>query len=251
MKTRYICWPGTLAIILCAALGNYAQDAGNKPAAITTAATPAAITAATPPLELARAAFAAQGGDKFRNLKNMMLTGSVDLYPPNSTQSAPGKFQLVTSGARLRMEVDARPIIYFKQISDGQNSYSSLPNVQFPPPNRFGLPVLAKFDQAGYSVTALPDNKKQRGFKITDADGNATDFYLDAAGHVATYLFQFNGYNFGVENSKFKEVEGVLVPYKFTQRLEMPQGAAFAEFTVKDVKLNQPLSDDVFSIPSQ
>jgi hypothetical protein len=250
MKTRYICWPGTLAIILLAALGISAQDSANKPASIATAATPVAISSTTPPLELARAALAAQGGDKFRNLKNMVLTGSVDLYPPNSTQSAPGKFQLVTSGARLRMEVDARPIIYFKQISDGQNSYSSLPNVQFPPPNRFGMPVLAKFDQSGYAVTALPDNKKQRGFKITDPEGNATDFYLDASGHVVTYLFQYNGYNFGIENSKFKEVDGVLVPYKFTQRLEMPQGAAFAEYSVKDVKLNQPLSDDVFAIPA-
>jgi hypothetical protein len=250
MKTRYILWPVTLAVFLCAALGVCAQDGANKPAALGAAAPPVAISAATSPLDLARAAFTAQGGEKFRNLKSMVLTGSVDLYPPNSTQSAPGKFQLVTSGARLRMEVDARPIIYFKQVSDGQNSYSSLPNVQFPPPNRFGLPVLANFDKAGFVVTALPDNKKLRGFKITDPDGNATDFYLDAAGHVLTYLFQYNGYNFGVENSKFKEVEGVLVPFKFTQRLEMPQGAAFAEYSVKDVKLNQGLGDDVFAIPS-
>lgn len=251
MKKRQMLLPGTMAVILSGSLGAQAQDGASKPTSLATAASPVVISSATTPLDLARAAFTAQGGEKFRNLKNMVLTNSVDLYPPNSTQSAPGKFQLVTSGARLRMEVDARPIIYFKQISDGQNSYSSLPNVQFPPPNRFGLPVLAKFDQTGYTVTALPDNKKQRGFKITDPDGNATDFYVDAAGHVVTYLFQFNGYNFGIENSKFKEVEGVLVPYKFTQRLEMPQGAAFAEYSVKDVKLNQALGDDVFAIPSQ
>jgi hypothetical protein len=30
----------------------------------------------------------------------------------------------------------------------------------------------------------------------------------------------------------------------------MPQGAAFADFSVKDVKLNQQLGDDVFTIPN-
>jgi hypothetical protein len=29
----------------------------------------------------------------------------------------------------------------------------------------------------------------------------------------------------------------------------MPQGAFFADYSVKDVKLNQPIGDDVFAIP--
>jgi hypothetical protein len=64
------------------------------------------------------------------------------------------------------------------------------------------------------------------------------------------FSFAFNGYNFGTENRKFKEVEGVLVPNSFTQRIEMPQGAAFAEFNAKDIKVNQPLGDDVFAMPN-
>jgi hypothetical protein len=109
--------------------------------------------------------------------------------------------------------------------------------------------VLTKFDQAGYTVTALPDKKKHRGFRITDSEGNSTDFYIDAAtARVMQYLIAFNGYNFGFENSKFKEFEGVLIPMNYTQRLEMPQGAFFAEYKVKEVKLNQTLTDDVFAI---
>jgi hypothetical protein len=250
MKLQLRHLPFVTAVILCAYLVSYSQGEASKSASATTASTAAVVSAAAGPLDLARAAFTAQGGEKFRALKNMLLTGSVDLYPPNSTNSAPGKFVIVSSGSRLRMEVDARPIIYFKQLSDGQNTYSSLPGVQFPPPSKFGLAVLARFDQTGYNVTAMPDNKKMHGFKITDPDGNATDFYVDAAGHVVTFLYQYSGYNFGVENSKFKEVEGVLIPFKFTQRIEMPQGAAFAEFSVKDVKLNQQLTDDVFAIPN-
>src|SRR3954463_12920249 len=56
------------------------------------------ITATTSPVDLARAAFMAQGGEKARNLKSMVLTGSVDLYAPNSLQSLPGKFVIVTAG---------------------------------------------------------------------------------------------------------------------------------------------------------
>ena len=116
-----------------------------------------------------------------------------------------------------------------------------------PPASKFGLPVLAKYNQPGYTVSALPDKKKLRGFRIVDAEGNTTDFYLDpATARVMQYLTPYNGYMFGTENSKFAEVEGVLVPMSFTQRLEMQQGAFFAEYKVKEVKLNQPIGDDVF-----
>jgi hypothetical protein len=214
-------------------------------------ATPAvAITATTSPIDLARAALAAQGGDAFKNLKNMVLRGSVDLYGPNSTQALPGGFVWVVAGEKLRLEVNAPPAS-FKQIYDGERSYISLPKVELPPASKFGLPLLAKFEQPGYTVTALPDKKKQRAFRISDADGNVTDFYIDATtGRVMTFLIPYNGYTFGTENSKFKQVEGVLVPVEFTQRLEMPQGAFFAEYKVKDVKLNQTLGDDVFAMPN-
>jgi len=206
------------------------------------------ITPNSTPIELARAALAAQGGDKFKNLKSMMLVGSVDLYPPNSAQSIPGKFAMVTAGDRVRIDIDARPIFVFKQIYDGQQSYSSIPGVQMPPASKFGLPVLAKFDQPGYTVSGLPDKKKLRGFRVVDVDGNTTDFYLEpSTGRVMMYLIPYQGYTFGTENSKMKEVEGVLIPFSFTQRLETAQGAFFAEYKVKDVKLNQPVGADVFA----
>jgi hypothetical protein len=215
-------------------------------------ATPAvAISATTTPMDLARYALAAQGGDKFKSLTSMVLRGSVDLYAPNSTQSIPGGFIWVVAGNKVRLEVDARPAVSFKQIYDGQRSYSSLPGVELPPASKFGLPVLAKYDQAGYVVTALPDKKKQRAFRIADAEGNVTDFFVDATtGRVMSFLIPYGGYTFGTENKKFKDVDGVLVPTEFTQRLEMPQGAFFAEYKVKDIKLNNPIGDDVFEIPN-
>jgi hypothetical protein len=251
----------SLVLFIClAGLGVNVVAQEHAPAAKTATTSSAAAPAAAPavvvitetstPLELAKAAFVAQGGDKFRAVQNMMLRGSVSLYPPNSPQSIPGAFSIVTAGDKLRMEIDARPIIVFKQIYDGQQSYSSMPNVDVPPLSRFGLPVLTKFDQQGYTVSSIPNKKKLRGFRITDPDGYATDFYIDAAnGRVMEFLLNYNGLTFGTANSKFKEVEGVLIPFSFSQRFEMPQGAFFAEYTVKEVKLNQTLGEDAFAIP--
>ncbi len=201
-------------------------------------------------MELARAALSAHGGEKFRNLKSVVLRGSVELYAPNSTQSIPGGFVIVIAGDKARMEVDARPAVSFKMIYDGQRSYSSLPNVDMPPMTRFGMGLLVKFDQPGYVVSTLPDKKKQRAFRVSDPDGNTTDFYVDVAtGRVMSFLIPYGGYTFGTENKKMKEIDGVLVATSFTQRLEMPQGAFFADYNVKDVKINQPIGDDVFAIP--
>jgi hypothetical protein len=244
----------TLLVLLSMAAVATAQQPSTPPNGSTTVAnagpiTAPAITANSTPIELARAALAAQGGDKFKNLKSTILFGSADLYAPNSTNSIPGKFYMVTMGDKVRIEIDARPIFNFKQVYDGQQSYSSMPGVQMPPASKFGLPMLAKYDQGGYTVSALPDKKKLRGFRIVDAEGNTTDFFIDPANaRVMQYLIPYNGYTFGTEHSKFREVDGVLIPVNFTQRLEMTQGAFFAEYKVKDVKLNQPVGDDVFTI---
>ena len=249
------------ALLLVALIGSFVTAFAQgeaKPAtaasASSTIAVPAtaavAITATTAPIDLARAALAAQGGEKFKAVTSMVLRGSVDLYPPNSAQSIPGGFIIVTAGDRVRIEIDARPAVAFKQLFDGQRSYSSLPGVELPPLSKFGIAVLTKFDQPGYTVTAIPDKKKQRGFRISDADGNATDFFIDVTtGRVMSFLINYNNYVFGTEHKKFKEVDGVLVPMTFSQRLEMPQGAFFADYNVKDVKLNNPIGDDVFAIP--
>jgi hypothetical protein len=244
-----------LALVVCFGVTVLAQDHGSAakgaPAGNGAGSPPAVvITPTSTPMELAKAAFIAQGGEKFRNVQNMMLRGSVSLYPPNSPQSIPGAFSIVTANDKLRIEIDARPIMVFKQIFDGQQSYSSLPNVEVPPLSKFGLSVLSKFDQPGYKVSSIADKKKLRGFRIADPDGYTTDYYIDATnGRVMEFFLTFNGAIFGTANSKFKEVDGVLVPFSFSQRFEMPQGAFFAEYTVKEVKLNQTLGEDAFAIP--
>jgi hypothetical protein len=240
--------------ILIGAISINAQDTAPKnggTAAPATAAAPAiVITPTSTPTELAKAAFLAQGGEKLRSVQNLILRGSVQLYAPNSIQSIPGSFSIVTAGDKLRMEIDARPAVVFKQIYDGQNSFSSMPGVEVPPLTKFGMGALTRYDQPGYKVTAVADKKKLRGFRIVDPDGYTTDFYIDpTTGRVMSFLMYYQGYTFGTENNKFKELDGVLVPEKFSQRFEMPQGAFFAEYSVKEVKMNQTLAEDAFTIP--
>jgi hypothetical protein len=241
-----------VTFVLATPLRAQEQKSASAPAnGATPAAAPAlTITAESTPAELARAAFLAQGGEKFRNLQNVVMRGSVQLYPPNSVQSIPGSFSLVTAGPKLRMEIDARPAIVFKQIFDGQNSYSSMPNVEMPPLTKFGLGALARYDQPGYQITALANKKKQRAFRIVDPEGYTTDFYIDPTnGRVISFLLYYGGFTLGTEHGKFKEIEGVVVPSSFSQKFEMPMGAFFAEFSAKDIKINQPLGDDAFAIP--
>ena len=248
-------YPLALVVLLLFSISALAQSTdagksnGNGSAAASTIPPGPAITDKSSPTELATAALAAQGGEKFKSLKSMWIMGDANLYAPNSSQSIPGKFSMVTVGDKIRIDINAQPIFNFKQIYDGQQSYSSMPGVQMPPASKFGLMVLTKYDQAGYTVSALPNDKKLRGFRIVDGEGNTTDFFIDPTNaRVMKYLIPYNGYMFGTENTKFKEVDGVLIPMSFTQRLEMPQGAFFAEYKVKDVKLNTPIGNDVFAI---
>jgi hypothetical protein len=243
-----------LSGILIGAVSINAQETapknGGTPAPTSAAAPAIVITPTSTPTELARAAFLAQGGEKLRSMQNLILRGSVQLYAPNSIQSIPGSFSIVTAGDKLRMEIDARPAVVFKQIYDGQNSFSSMPGVEVPPLTKFGMGALVRYDQPGYKITAIADKKKQRGFKIVDPDGYTTDFYIDPInGRVTSFLMYYQGYTFGTENNKFKEIDGVLVAEKFSQRFEMPQGAFFAEYSVKEAKLNQTLAEDAFTIP--
>src|SRR5262245_8668398 len=138
---RYL--PTLLLLFLSSAAIAQTPDAtkpnpSNTAAPNTAATSTVTINANSTPLELARAALAAQGGDKFKNLKSMMLVGTANLYAPNSLQSVPGKFVMVTAGDKLRVDVDASPIFKFKQVFDGQQSYSSIPGVSMPPMTKFG-----------------------------------------------------------------------------------------------------------------
>ena len=264
MKLTPLAAAALLAASVCASAQQKTADKADAPQAApataqtaTQATTGAVAKGATvapapaTPLELARAAYAAQGGDRYRDLKNIVLLGSADLYSPNSAQSLSGKFGMITAGDRLRLEVQS-PLFAFSLVSDGVRTYSSMRGFELPSASRFGVPVLLKFEQPGYVVTALNGSKKERGFRITDPEGNVTDFYVDAAtNRLARFEVPYGSYTYSVEFKSVKEIEGVFVPMSFVQRISSTQGSFYAEFKVKDAKINQELPDTTFVIPDK
>jgi hypothetical protein len=228
-----------------------AQEKPGTPAAPAVVTTVTTVTTSSSPHELAKAALSALGGEKYLGMKTLILKGTADLYAPNQTQALPAQFVLVTAGDRTRLEIQS-PIFSFRQISDGERTYSSVPGFESPAPTKFGLPVLKKFEQSTYKVTALPDRKKLRAFRVTDADGLYTDFYVDPqTARVMSFESVYNGLKFGVEHKTLKMVDGVLVPFTFVQSFATSQGDYAAEFKVKEAKVNQEVADDVFQIPQQ
>ena len=245
-----------LLLIFVFAAGAFAQkddkqkkeDKEKTPLAITAAVT---ISKTSTPMELAKAALAAHGGDKFKNMKTLKVIGTAEVSG-SPTQVMSGSFATIFSGEKYRLEIVV-PIQSFKQVYDGEQTISSIPNFQLPPLNRLGLPLLAKIDEKGFTVAELPEKAKKLGFRITSPEGYYTDFFIDEkTGQVKSYAAK---YDFGgreittaVDIDKVKDVEGILVPEKYSQRFELGQITMYSNFKAKEILVNTEIADDVFTM---
>jgi hypothetical protein len=205
-------------------------------------------------MDLAKAAFAAHGGAKFKAIKSMVVRGSVDLTSSVFNQPIPSAFSMAFAGDKYRMEL-VNAIQSFKQSYDGEQTYTSVQlGFSLPPINRLGLPLLQRLGDPGFVVTPLPDNasKKKLGFRITAPDGFFTDFVIDEkTKQIKSYeaMYEFNGRTLttSVEIDKYRDVEGVIVPEKYSQRFDLGQLVVYGNFKSKDILLNQELAADVFT----
>lgn len=202
------------------------------------------------PLELAKAALLAHGGDKFKNMKTLVVIGTADISG-SPTMTFPAPFVMTYSGDKYRLEMTT-PFLQFKQIYDGEQTYSSAGEISLPPINRLGLPLLPKMEETDFTVSALPDAKKKKaGFRITSPEGYYTDFYVDEKtgqikSYEASYEIKGKTVTTSVEIDKLREVEGVKVPEKYAQRFEMNGLTIYANFKAKDILVNSTVADDVF-----
>lgn len=202
------------------------------------------------PLELAKAAIAAHGGDKFKAAKTIIQRGSVEATAPGSAQAVPAAYAVVTKGDKFRFEITSQ-FFNFLQIYDGEQLYTSIARFDVPPLNKMGFILLTKATDAGYTVSALPDKKKRRGFRISSPDGYSSDYYIDAAtGQVMSYEAKFavddREITTSVENDKFRDVNGVLLPERYSQRLQLGANTFYANFKAKEILVNSEIADDVF-----
>lgn len=203
-------------------------------------------------LELAKATLKAHGGDKLKAVKNMVIRGSVDVTGPNTQQSIPAGFAFVYAGEKYRFDLQS-PFFSFKQIFDGQNTTSSMPGVSLPPLNRVGLPILAKIEDQGFVVSSLSEKlKKKKGFRVTSPEGYYADFIIDektsqVKEFEASYDIDGKTANTSVAIDKYKDVNGILVNEKFSQRIDLGSFTSYASFTAKEILIDTELGDDVFT----
>lgn len=222
----------------------------------TTKAEKAVATAATAvsntPLDLAKATLAAHGGEKLKNIKTLVMKGSLDMNVFN--QVTPAAFSIAISGEKYSFEIN-NPFQPMKQVYDGVQTFSTIQGFQLPPVTSLGFPLLPKVGVEGYAIAALSDLKKKRkGFRITTPDGFYTDFYIDEKtsqikGYESSYVVGERSVTTSVEVDEFQTVDGIVVPKKYSQRFDLGSITAYANFKTKDILINAPIDDGVFAMP--
>lgn len=198
--------------------------------------------------EAAKAAYLAHGGDKLKAIKTLVIKGSVDVSVQNNV--LPGGFSTVISGDKYMLDIQTA-FQSIKQTYDGDHTISSLPGMTLPPVTTLGFPLLIKYGDKGYAVSALPDGKKGYGFRLTAPDGFYTDFWVDEKTNLIKKYesaYEMNGRTFttSIEVDKLRVAEGITVPEKYSQRFDLGQITAYANFKAKDILFNSPIDDAVF-----
>ena len=215
--------------------------------------TTVAETKANDPFDLAKKALLAHGGDKFKNLKNIYMKGTTDISA-SPTQTLPAGFVIIYEGEKYSFDIQAPPMFNFKQVYDGQETSSSMRGMSLPPLNRLGFSMLIKIEADGYKVSALPEKfKKKRGFRVTSPDGYYTDFVIDEKNNLvkeyeASYDFNGGQVTTSVAIDGYKEIGGVLINEKFTQRLEMGQISYYSNFKAKEILVDTTLPENTFKL---
>jgi hypothetical protein len=201
---------------------------------------------------LAEAAVAAHGGEKLRSMSSLTLRGTAEISGSPS-QTFPAGFVMIYSGDRYFLEI-TNPLQPLKQVYDGETVSSSLPGFQLPPVNRLGLPMLQRIGSEGFRVEPLPEkSRKRKGFRVVAPDGFYCDFFVnEKTGAVKAYEAEFDVsgrvVTTSVEIDSVKDVQGVKVPDRYSQRFELGTFTVYTSFRAREVVVNGPVEDSVFSV---
>jgi hypothetical protein len=235
--------------VVLLALSGYAQADNSK-----VKASGSSSPTATSPVDLAKAALAAHGGEKLRGIKSLVLRGSVGLTTSAFPQALAGTFAMIFAGEKYRLDLN-NPVQPISQVFDGVNTQTTIQNgFELPPINRIGFFMLSKVGDASFPISALPaESKKKNGFRITSPEGFYTDYLVDEKtgllkGYESSYDMNGHIVTTSVAIDKCRLVEGVLVPEKFSQRFDLGQLTAYADFKAKDIMVNTEIANEIFTI---
>jgi hypothetical protein len=218
---------------------------------------PTNATASPPKFEaeaaLAKLTLQAHGGEKLKGMKTLIMRGSVDVTTSAFNQAIPATFSVVLAKEKYRFEI-MNPFQPVKQVFDGINTSTTIQGgMTLPPITRLGFPLLPMIGQPGFVITSLPEGKKKlKGFRMTSPDGFYTDFYINEKtnqikGYDSSYDINGRIVTTSVEIDSLRVVDGISVPDKYAQRFDTEQVTVYAAFKTKDILVNSPVDDDVFS----
>ncbi|MER3632739.1 MAG: hypothetical protein C4325_11775 [Blastocatellia bacterium] len=203
------------------------------------------------PEALARAAFEAHGGSKLREIRTLVIRGSVDVTASTFQQAIAGGFSTIISGDKYILDIQT-PFQSIKQIYDGRNTVSSIPGIILPPVTSLGFPMLRRLGEDGVRVGPLPEGKKrQKGFRLTAPDGFYTDFIID---EKTSLIKSFeSAYEIGGRTlttsavvDRNRVVDGIAIPEKYSQRFDLGQFVAYSDFKAKEILINPKIDESVF-----
>jgi hypothetical protein len=207
---------------------------------------PAAAPKFEAELALAKLALEAHGGEKLRSMKTLIMRGSVDVTTSAFNQAIPATFSVILAKEKYRFEI-MNPFQPVKQVFDGVNTSTTIQGgMTLPPITRLGFPLLPMIGQPGFVITPLPDGKKKtKGFRMTY-------FYLNEKtnqikGYDSSYDINGRVVTTSVEVDSIRVVDGIAVPEKYSQRFDTEQVTIYAAFKSKEITVNTPVDDDVFS----
>ena len=215
---------------------------------------PSAVSKTASAADLAKSTLSAHGGTRLSGIQTLVIRGSVDITTSAITQAIPASFAMVFAGEKYRFDL-MNPFQPIKQVFDGKNTSSTIQNgFELPPINRQGFFMLSRVGDSAFKVTELAGSgKKKTGFRITSPEGFYTDYFVDEKtalikGYEASYDVNGRLLTTSVEISKYRNVEGVMVPERFAQRFDLGQFTAYADFKSKDILVNSAVSDEVFTL---
>ena len=200
----------------------------------------------------AKKALEAHGGEKLRALGTLVVRGTADISGSPSV-TFPATFSTIFSGDKYFLEI-SNPFQPLKQVHDGTNTQSSVPGFSLPPVNRLGLPMLQRIGEKGFVVQALPEKfKKRPGFRVVSPEGFYTDFLVDQkTGEIKSYesSFEIDGrvISTAVEVDRMKDVDGLKIPERYSQRFELGQFTLYISFKANEILVNTELDPSIFKI---
>jgi zinc protease len=116
----------------------------------------------------------------------------------------------------------------------------------------YGFDVLREAGKPGYTARPLADaevnGKPAQVVELADAEGHATQFFVDAETNLITKVaFTTNGRTTEAVYSDYREVSGVEVPF---QTHVSQDGQPLLEITLSEAQVNAPVDEELFKKPA-